>query len=259
VALTGLAGKVAVVTGAASGIGEASARRLAGEGAKVVLADWTEDALEAVASSLPGSAAVNADVSREEDVDRIMAVALERFGRADLFHLNAGISGPFKQITEVTTDEWDEVIAVNLTSVFLGLRAALRQLAAQGGGGAIVTTASLAGLHGGAQIVPYTAAKHGVVGLTKVAAVQAARIGVRVNSVAPGIFQTGLMRNLEEALGNDPAAIERIAQGVPVKRVGDPAEAGALVAYLLSDDASYLNGAVIPLDGGLDAGGPLGR
>ena len=88
---------------------------------------------------------------------------------------------------------------------------------------------------------------------------QAARIGVRVNSVAPGIFQTGLMRNLEEALGNDPAAIERIAQGVPVKRVGDPAEAGALVAYLLSDDASYLNGAVIPLDGGLDAGGPLGR
>jgi len=261
VPLRGIEGKVAVVTGAASGIGAATARRLSEEGAKVVLVDWNEEPLAAVAASLPGPASsVRADVSREEDVERYLAAALSEFGRADLFHLNAGISGPFAPFTDVSTEDFDRVIAVNLRSVFLGLRSALRQLKAQGDGGAIVTTSSLAGLHGGAQIVPYVAAKHGVVGLTKIAAYHGARFGVRVNSVAPGIFETGLMQPLRAALGdNADAALQAIAEGVPLGRFGDPSELGALVTYLLSDDASYLTGAIIPTDGGLDAKGPLGR
>ena len=152
--LSGIAGKIAGVTGAASGIGEATARRLSEEGASVVAVDWTADAVEAVAGSLPGQAvAVSADVSLEEDVERYMQAAIERFGRVDLLHLNAGIAGTFAPFDEIEVEDFDRVIAVNLRSVFLGLRAALRQLRAQGDGGAIVTTSSLAGLHGGSVLL----------------------------------------------------------------------------------------------------------
>ena len=147
--MKGLAGKVAVVTGAAGGIGEGTARRLVEEGANVVVVDVQAEKAQTVADSLGNAAiAVDADVSLESGVERYTSAALERFGRIDLYHLNAAVSGSFAPFAEVTTEEWDRVIAVNLTSVFIGLRAALRQYEAQGSGGAIVTTSSMAGLQG---------------------------------------------------------------------------------------------------------------
>jgi NAD(P)-dependent dehydrogenase (short-subunit alcohol dehydrogenase family) len=255
--LNGIAGKVAVVTGAASGIGEATARRLVAEGAQVVCVDWNGDGVEAVAESLGDAAvAVQADVSKEEDIDRYMQVALEKLGRVDLAHLNAGISGPFAPFMDVTTPQFDEVISVNLRSVFIGLREALRQMQKQGGGGAIVTTSSLAGLRAGEALIPYIAAKHGVVGLTKAAAVAGGPFGVRANAICPGIIETGLMVPFREAVGNDEEIMEGFRALIPLKRFGDASEAGGLVAYLLSDDASYVTGQAIAIDGGVISGNP---
>ena len=256
-ALKGLAGKVAVVTGAAGGIGEGVARRLAEEGASVVVVDIQGEGARAVADSLGESAiAVEADVSVEEGVELYTSDALERFGRIDLYHLNAAISGSFAPFAEVTNEDWDRTIAVDLTSVFLGLRAALRQYEAQGSGGAIVTTSSMAGLQGSDALVPYTAAKHAVIGLTRCAALAGAPLGVRVNCVAPGMIMTPLWDDFTRAIGEEnAAAAQRVLEGaaIPLGRFGTPEEAGGLVAFLLSDDASYVSGDIIPLAGGANA------
>jgi NAD(P)-dependent dehydrogenase (short-subunit alcohol dehydrogenase family) len=187
-----------------------------------------------------------------------MRATCEQFGRIDLVHLNAGIAGPFEPFPQVSVEDFDHVIAVNLRSVFLGLRAALRKFEQQHSGGAIVATASLAGMHGGETLVPYTAAKHGVIGLVKTASSYGARIGVRVNAIAPGIFATGLMDELEAQLGDDADdALRALRAAIPLGRFGMPEEAAALVAFLLGDDAAYLTGAVIPIDGGVLAGNPM--
>jgi NAD(P)-dependent dehydrogenase (short-subunit alcohol dehydrogenase family) len=251
--------RVAIVTGGGSGIGAATARRLVELGARVAVVDSNLESADAVASALGEAAiAVGADVSIEDDIERYTRTACEHFGRVDLVHLNAGISGPFGPFPDVSTEQFDHVIAVNLRSVFIGLRVALRTFAEQGGGGAIVATASLAGLHGGESLVPYTAAKHGVIGLVKCAAVYGARFGVRVNAIAPGIIETGLMADLRVALGeNADAALEGLRAAIPLGRFGASAEAGALVAFLLGEDSSYLTGTVIPIDGGVIAGSPF--
>lgn len=255
--MNGISGKVAVVTGAASGMGRATAERLSAEGASVVAVDWNGDGVEAVVKELPGPAvAVNADVSREADIERYMQAAIDNFGHVELFHLNAAISGPFDTFRDTTNDDFDRVIEVNLRSVFLGLRAALRQVERQGNGGAIVTTSSLSGIYAGPVAIPYIAAKHGVIGLTMAAALDGAPIGVRANAIAPSIIVTGLMKNLQDAVGGSEEVMDAFRAMVPLRRFGEPSEVAGLVTYLLSDDASYVSGQTITIDGGTSADNP---
>jgi NAD(P)-dependent dehydrogenase (short-subunit alcohol dehydrogenase family) len=243
-------GRVVLVTGAANGIGEATARRLSQEGASVVLTDLDEARLVEVAADLAGpSVAVPGDVSSEADVDRAVAVAVETFGRVDLYHVNAGIIGPFDNLTDITVDDFDRVVAVNLRGAFLGVRAAFRQYAAQGTGGAVVLTASIASLRGSHDLLPYVASKHGVLGVMRSAAMFGGPQGVRVNAVAPGLVPTRLFSSVgaQQGAGSD---MTRRGTTVPLRRVGRPEEIASTVAFLLSDDAAYINGEVISVDGG---------
>jgi NAD(P)-dependent dehydrogenase (short-subunit alcohol dehydrogenase family) len=245
---------VALVTGAGSGIGEASARRLAADGAQVVVVDIDGDRAQRVAAEIDGLA-VTADVSNEEGVDHYMAAALERYGRVDHHHLNAGIIGSFAPFAELTADEFDQVIGVNLRGVFLGLRAAFRAYERQHSGGAIVVTASINGLRGSADLIPYHASKHGVIGLTRCAALTGGPLGVRVNAVAPGIVLTGLFAQSGDVTGGGSDAVQR-ARNSALGRPGEVEEIAALVAWLLSDEASFMTGEILSIDGGATALNP---
>jgi NAD(P)-dependent dehydrogenase (short-subunit alcohol dehydrogenase family) len=241
--------RVAVVTGAAGGIGSATAARLSREGASVVLVDIDGDAATALAAELGADAiGVGADVAREEDVERYMDAAVERFGHVDLHHLNAGIPGSPTVLPDLGVEEFDRVIAVNMRGTFLGLRAAFRQYFLQEGGGAIVVTGSIASLRGSSDLLPYHASKHGVLGLMRNAAVYGGPLGVRVNAVAPGIVPTALFGS-GSAPGGSADMVQR-ASTTPLRRAGTPDEIASVVAFLLSDDAAYMAGEVVSVDGG---------
>lgn len=255
--LEGIEGKVAVLTGGASGIGEATADRLAVEGARIVLVDIDGDAVAAAAKRVGFDAiSVTADVSTEDGVESYVRAALDAHGRIDLFFNNAGIEGRTAPIVDGEPEWFDKVIAVNLRGVYLGLQHVLRTMRDQGDGGAIVNTSSVAGLRGFAGLAPYTASKHGVMGLTKVAAVEAAEFGVRVNAVNPGPISTGMMDRIETGLsgGGDRQAVHEQFQSLnPMGRYGTPDEVANLVAWLLSDESSYSSGCAYLVDGGLTA------
>lgn len=243
-------GKVALVTGAGSGLGRASARRLSADGASVVLIDVDGPAAEAVAADLPGeSLVVVADVADEGAVDGAVARAVGRFGRIDLHHLNAGIFGGFIPLPDLSVEEFERVMAVNVRGQFLGMRAAFRQFSAQGSAGAVVVTASIASLTGAADLLPYHVSKHAVVGLVHGAAVYGGPLGIRVNGVAPGIVPTELFAAAATASGgkND---MERRASTTPLRRAGTPEEIAGVAAFLLSDDAGYVTGQIVSADGG---------
>lgn len=245
-----LAGMVAVVTGAGNGIGRGSAERLAAEGARVVVVDIDGDAAQQVARSLPTEAiAVRADVANEADVEAYLAAAVGAFGRVDLHHLNAGIFGTFTPLPDLMSDEFDRVMAVNVRGQFLGLRAAFRQYRVQGGGGAIVLTASIASVSGSADLLAYQTSKHAVVGLVHGAAMYGGPIGVRVNAVAPGIVPTDLFAAAASTTGgkND---METRASTTPLRRAGTPEDVAGVTAFLLSDDSAYMTGQVLSVDGG---------
>ena len=265
--MRGLDGKVAIVTGGGHGIGRASAIRLAEEGVHVVVADLDADAARQVAGSLATeSAGTGGSIVSEADTDAWLELAVRRFGRVDLYHLNAGISGSFARLPDLTADDFDAVMSVNLRGTFLGLRAAFRQFERQAGGsrtdlgqpgagsgragwGAICVTASIASLRGSADLLPYQTSKHGVLGLVHGAAVYGGPLGIRVNAVAPGIVPTELFAAAAGAPGgmND---MEARAATTPLRRAGTPADIAGVVAFLLSDDAGYITGEVVSADGG---------
>ncbi|MFG1610581.1 SDR family NAD(P)-dependent oxidoreductase [Actinoplanes sp. NPDC049265] len=253
--MRGLAGRVAVVTGAAGGIGAATARRLAEEGASVVAVDLDEARVRDLAASLPSDAiGVRADVSREDDVAAYVEAAVARFGRIDLHHLNAGIPGSFATLPSLSVEDFDRVMAVNVRGVFLGLRAAFRRYADQKSAGNVVITGSIGSLRGSADLLAYQTSKHAVVGLLRGAAMYGGPLGVRVNAVAPGIVPTDLFA-ANAVRGGGPVAggkddMSRRAASTPLRRAGTAEDVAGVVAFLLSDDAAYMTGELVSVDGG---------
>jgi NAD(P)-dependent dehydrogenase (short-subunit alcohol dehydrogenase family) len=247
----GLAGKTAIVTGAVGAIGGAVALRLAEEGCRVVVVDLDSGEAARVAAGLPGEAiGVGADVSREADVLRYQKAAVDAFGRLDLFHLNAGIAGNAARFTDGDAEDFDRVIAVDLRGAYLGTLHALKALRAHGDGGAVVLTSSVAGIIGGESVGPYVAAKHGVAGIVQTAAVDGGQFGVRVNGIAPGMTITPMTEHSVSRTRNGERAKEVMMVTVPLGRAASVHETAAVVTFLLSDDASYVNGVMIPVDGG---------
>jgi NAD(P)-dependent dehydrogenase (short-subunit alcohol dehydrogenase family) len=257
-ALSGLEGKVAVVTGAADGIGAATARRLRREGAKLALVDVRAEPLERLASELGGDAiALHADVSSVEDVDRYTNAALARFGRIDLAMLNAGVASAHLSVADASVEDFDRVISTNLRGCFLTMRAAVRSMLARDGGGAIVATASMLALQGGPLFGPYTASKHGILGLVRSAALELGSRGIRVNALCPGYVDTPMLRAAEQEQEDPAAAREAMQKFNAFGRYGEPEEMAAMAVWLLSDEASYCSGSAFSVDAAITAGTPI--
>jgi len=253
--------RVVLITGGGSGLGRAAAVRVAQEGARLALVDVSAEGLaaseQAVTEAVPGAEVltVTADVSDEAQVDAYVRATLDRFGRIDGFFNNAGIEGTQNLTEDFTATEFDKVVSINLRGVFLGLEKVLAVMRRQGDGGAVVNTASVGGIRGVGNQSGYAAAKHGVVGLTRNSAVEYGQFGIRVNAIAPGAIWTPMVEaSMRQIDADDPkGAAEQFIQVNPTKRYGEAAEIASVVAFLLSDDATYVNAAVVPVDGGQSA------
>ena len=251
-------GKVAVVTGAANGIGKVTAARLASLGASVVLVDLPGSALQACADALKASGAavlsVAADVTDRQQVAAYISAASNTFGGIDCFFNNAGILGPTHPITEYPEEDFDRVMAVNVKAAWMGVKLMLPVLLRRGGG-SIVNTASVAGLRGSAGLSAYSISKHAIIGLTRSAANEFAALGVRVNAVCPGPIDTAMGQQLDAGYSpqNPLAGHERVQSRIPMARYGKSEEVAALVCFLLSDEASYISGVACPVDGAMTA------
>lgn len=250
-------GQVALVTGAASGIGRAAAERLAAEGAAVLLADraaTVADVAASIAASGGRAEALAGDAGEEGFVARLVDTAVARFGALHMCFANAGIGGGLARLAEASVAEWTEVLRVNLVGVFLAIRESARVMV-PAGGGSIVATASVAGLRSGAGGLAYSAAKAGVINLVQTSANQLGGTGVRVNAICPGLTETGMtqpMFDMARARGTQ----DKLGQLNPLRRYALPAEAAAAALFLLSDDASYVNGQALAVDGGLSSSHP---
>lgn len=252
---TSMKGKVAVITGAAGSIGHATSLALAQAGAELMLVDINAEGLikrRAELAALGARVETHlADVSRSAEVAAYVAATLQKFSRIDAFFNNAGIEGKIAPTQEYDEDEYDRIIAVNQKGVFLGLRHVLPVMLRQGGG-AVVNTASIASERGLAGACAYNASKHAVIGLTRTAASDVGGRGVRVNAVMPGVIDTPLLEAvLEKLFAGDIAAGKRVLGKIATQdRIGLPAEVGEVVTFLLSDAASFVNGAAWAVDGG---------
>jgi NAD(P)-dependent dehydrogenase (short-subunit alcohol dehydrogenase family) len=255
-----LAGRVAVVTGAAAGIGRSAGIRLAAEGAAVVLGDIDETGIVAAADEIVAAGgravATRADVSSSGDVERLMSTAMETFGRLDILVNNAGIAVP-GSVTETSVADWDKVLAVNLRSVWLGMKHAVPHLQAAGGG-SIINLSSVQALLGFPKWAAYAATKGAIISLTQQAAVEYATNGIRVNCLAPGTIMTEMNQRIFETAPDPDALIASWNSMHALGRFGEPQEVAAAIAFLASDDASFITGVCLRVDGGLAILGPSG-
>ena len=246
-------GKVAVVTGAAGGIGRATCLRLAADGAGVVAVDVAADAAQetvAIVQAAGGKARAHvADVSDEAQVEACVQATVDALGGIDILYNNAGVEGPMSRIQHLPPGDFDRVIAVNQRGVFLGMKHAAPAMRARGGG-AIINTSSIAGINGAPGMVAYAASKHAVIGMTKTAAAELARYKIRVNAVCPGYIETRMSDDLDRMINPDDPSLPRnaVIQRIPWQRYGQPAEVASVVAFLASNDASYMSGAVLTVD-----------
>jgi NAD(P)-dependent dehydrogenase (short-subunit alcohol dehydrogenase family) len=239
-----LEGKVAIITGAASGIGEATVDLFRSEGATVVAADRTE-----------GMDIMSVDAGSEADVERLVEQTVADHGRLDIMFANAGISGGFASIFEQSSDDWAEILRVNLIGPFLAMKYAAPHMKVAGGG-SIIATASVAGLRSGAGGPAYSASKAGVVNLVKVAATQLAGANIRVNAICPGLIETGMTELIYDR-ARSKGQEEQLGRLNPLKRGGEPIEIAQTALFLASDESSYVNGQAIVVDGGLSASHPF--
>jgi NAD(P)-dependent dehydrogenase (short-subunit alcohol dehydrogenase family) len=253
-----LDGRVAVITGAAGVIGTATMRHLAERGAHIVAVDRKQQDLQAAIADLPASAralAFAADVTREDEVADYVRAAVDAFGAIDVFHNNAGVEGDIAPITRYSLETFRKAIDVNVVGVFLGLKHVLPVMLKRNTG-SIINTASIAGLIGSPDIAAYSASKHAVIGLTKSAALECTSTGVRVNCVCPGMIDSRMLSAIIE--GRNPAHAPipdgKIVERIPARRLGQASEVASMVAFLASDEASYVSGSAYTIDGGRTAG-----
>ena len=243
-------GKVALVTGASSGIGKATARLFANAGAKVVLSDIQSELGEQQAAEIRGMGGsavfVRCDVSKASDVETLIMKSIDHFGKIDCAFNNAGIEGIPALTADCSEENWDKTIATNLKGVWLCMKYEIREMLKRGGG-AIVNTSSVAGLVGFATIPAYTASKHGIIGLTQSAALEYAKNSIRVNVVCPGVIATAM---IDRFTHGDEKSAGQLAAGEPVGRMGKPEEVGKAVLWLCSGDASFVTGTTLAVDGG---------
>jgi NAD(P)-dependent dehydrogenase (short-subunit alcohol dehydrogenase family) len=252
-----LDGRVAVVTGAAGVIGTATMRLLAERGARIVAVDRKKAELKAAIKDLPAAAdplLVTADVTREEEVAEYVHAALDKFGSIDVFFNNAGIEGEVKRIPDYPLETFRKVLDVNVVGVFLGMKHVLPTML-KNKKGSIINTASIAGIMGSPLIAVYSASKHAVIGLTKSAAWECTGTGVRVNCVCPGMIDSRMLSTILQgrAGGNEPPPLDKLVDRIPARRLGQASEVAAIVAFLASDDASYVSGSHYTVDGGRTA------
>jgi NAD(P)-dependent dehydrogenase (short-subunit alcohol dehydrogenase family) len=249
--MTGLQDSVAVVTGGGSGIGRATAQRLAAKGAAVVVADLDSERATTVVAEIEEAGGearfVETDVATESDVETMVETAVEEYGGLDVAVNNAGVEGAIAPTHDQSVTDWEQVIAVNLRGVFLGVRAEIPAML-EDGGGAIVNTSSLAGLNGLRGGSPYAASKHGVLGLTKSAATEFGSDGIRVNAVCPGVIETPMLDRTRE----ESSQLDQAAAISPMQRAGEPGEVADTVVWLCSREASYITGESIAVDGGFN-------
>ena len=243
--------KVALVTGAASGLGLATAKAFAGSGASVVLADWNEESVRSAAKALKADGhralAIRCDVSDDAQVETMIGETLEHFGRLDAAYNNAGVQNVLAETADTTREDYERVMGINLRGVWSCMKFELQQMRKQGSG-AIVNCSSLGGLLGGAERGIYHAAKHGVLGFTKSAALEYARRGIRINAICPGMIQTPMSDQMVAA--GQGEALKAMEKSIPMGRVGRPEEIANAVLWLCSGAASYVTGQSISVDGG---------
>jgi NAD(P)-dependent dehydrogenase (short-subunit alcohol dehydrogenase family) len=253
-----LDGKIAIITGAGSGIGRASAILFAAEGAKVILGDKTEAVHETAKMIGDAATAIQIDAGLEADVQKIVALALSTHGQIDVAFANAGISGGMAGIFDLTPEEWAEILRVNLIGPWLMAKHAGKAMADAGKGGSIIMTASVAGIRSGAGGPAYSASKAGVINLAAVTAQQLSETGVRCNAICPGLTETGMTKPTFD-YAKEKDVMHKVGRLNPLRRAAQPSELASVALFLASDMASYVNGQAIAVDGGLSSSHPVTR